>query len=63
MAEVQTPPVTITVGDKSYAAFSEEHTLADIARWALSNKVDAEEVIRLLQEMLEEVDRVLEGKE
>lgn len=52
MAEIKTPPVVIVVGGKKYVAFHEDHSLADLARWALNNPVDAEELVRLLQEGL-----------
>lgn len=54
MPEIKTDPVTIVVDDQAYSCFGEEHTLADIARWLLRNKSEAEEVVELIQEGLKE---------
>jgi len=53
MSEVCTPPATKTDhnGDE-WVTFGPDHTLADIARWIARNKVDAEEMIYLLLEMV-----------
>lgn len=52
MPEIKREPVPIIVSDTAYEAFDDDHTLADIARWIGRNKVDAEEVARILGEML-----------
>lgn len=58
MAEIKTPPVRIPIEPffseaKYYDAFSDEdHSLSDIVRWILQNRVDAEEVYRMLGEAL-----------
>ena len=53
MAEIKTAPVAITIDDTEYAAFDEDHTLGDIARWVMENRADGEELHRILGEMLE----------
>ena len=50
MAEIKRDPVRIVVGEVEYAAFDEDHTLADIARWIASNPYEAEEMVGLLEE-------------
>jgi hypothetical protein len=53
MSEVCTPPMILRHTDGTdLAAFGPDHTLADIARWIAQNKVEAEEMIHLLQEMV-----------
>jgi hypothetical protein len=55
MPEVCTPPYTYKdLYDETYEAFGPEHTLADIARWIMQNRSDAEEIHRMLGDMLEE---------
>lgn len=50
MGEIKRPPVKIIQGGIEYAAFDEDHTLADIARWIEENQADAEELVCLLTE-------------
>jgi hypothetical protein len=52
MAEIQRAPVKIAVGDTEYAAFDAGHTLSDIARWAMTNPVEGEELHRILGELV-----------
>ena len=55
MAEIKTPPSTWQDEDGDvYECFGPSHTLADIARWLMTNPIEAEEVRNLLTEMLEE---------
>lgn len=60
MAEVETPiPVFTGQDGTEYAVISsEDHTLADIARWLMTNRTDAEEVHRMLGDMLAATERV-----
>ena len=53
MAEVCTPPVVWVDPDGTeWAAFSENHSLADIARWLMENPTEAAEVHTILGDML-----------
>lgn len=55
MPEVCIPPYRFDMSDESVVeGFGDEHSLADIARWIMKNRADAEEMVRLLGEMLEE---------
>jgi hypothetical protein len=54
MSEIKRPPVKIIVGEIEYDAFDENHTLADIARWIGSNQLEADELLRLLEENRQE---------
>ena len=54
MAEIKTPPSTWEDQEGTiYEGFGPSHTLADIARWLMTNPVEAEEVRDLLTKMLE----------
>ena len=52
MAEIKRKPILMEVEGGFIEGFDEGHTLADIARWLLKNRVDAEELHYLLGEML-----------
>lgn len=52
MSEIMTPPTKIVVGEVEYEAFRDGHSLADIVRWLMGNRSDAEEVHMLLGEAL-----------
>ena len=55
MAEIKREPIKIIVGDAEYAAFDENHTWSDVARWVLSHgRSDAEELQTLLDMILAE---------
>jgi hypothetical protein len=62
MAEVMTPPDTYvdSDGDEVFA-FGPDHSIADIARWMMQNRSEAEELHSILGAMLNETyDRVLQ---
>ena len=59
MSEIKREPITIKVGNRSYVAFDEEHTISDILRYA-ATCADWHEV-RLLAEMKSKEDN--EGTE
>jgi hypothetical protein len=52
MPEIMTPPIKWAHPDSGveYVMFTNKHTLADIARWILENKKDAEEILQMLAE-------------
>lgn len=52
MSEIMTPPTKIVVGEVEYEAFHDGHSLADIARWIMKNRGDAEDLRMLLGEAL-----------
>lgn len=52
MGEIMRTPITVQLRDNAITIFDEDHTLSDIVRWLMSNKVDAEEVHRMLGEQL-----------
>lgn len=52
MAEIKQPPTRIIIDGTIYDAFGVHHTLSDIARWLMSNRVDAEEVYQMLHKGL-----------
>lgn len=52
MSEIKRYPHELTIGGKECVAFDEDHSLADIARWAMQNPHDGEELHRILSEML-----------
>lgn len=52
MAEIQTPPVPVTIRDEDYEAFGEQHSLADIVRWLMRNLIEAAEVRDMLNRAL-----------
>lgn len=65
MPEIERDPVTILVdkglGDRvEYVCIDDSMSLSDIARWLLKNKSEAEEMVDLLQEGLN--DSKKEGK-
>ena len=49
MPEIKTPPVKFN----GMACFHDDHTLADIVRWIMQNRSEAEEVHRMLGEELQ----------
>lgn len=58
MPEVKTPINEYYRKDGlKYVCITENHTLADIARWLLNNKSEAEEMLWLLQEGLNDSKR------
>lgn len=62
MPEVKRDPVTVLVdkgfeGKIKYVCFDDEMSLSDIARWLLNNKSEAEEMLWLLQEGLNDSKR------
>lgn len=54
MAEVKTAPIEGRDEHGETWTFTEAHSLADIARWVMRNRSEAEEVHRMLGEMLED---------
>lgn len=49
MAEIKTPPIfTSDVDGDEIVSFTAAHTLSDIVRWIMSNRVDAEEIYEML---------------
>lgn len=52
--EIKTPPREITIDGVEYECFTQDHTLADIARWILQNSSHAEEIRDMLNEGLSE---------
>lgn len=52
--EIKTPPRKITIDGIDYECFTQDHTLADIARWILQNSSHAEEIRDMLNEGLSE---------
>jgi hypothetical protein len=54
MAEVCTPPkIRIDKNGDEWATFGPNHTLADICRWIMQNRVEAEDVHMMLGQMLD----------
>lgn len=55
MSEVCTPPQVNTDKDgEEWVAFGPHHSLADICRWIMQNRSEAEEVHMMLGQMLDE---------
>ena len=57
MVEIKIAPHTFSVlgpdgQELTYAAFNQNHSLNDIARWVMENPIYAEELVRILGEML-----------
>jgi hypothetical protein len=53
MIEVCTPPLILSGDDGDLVAFGDNHTLADIARWIMRNRSEAEELYMILGQMLD----------
>lgn len=54
MTEVCTPPLILRHIDGSeMAAFGDNHSLADIARWIMQNRGEAEDLHMILGQMLD----------
>ena len=58
MGEIKTDPIFINYVEedetKTLVCFDDDHTLSDIARYFVNeNRVDAEELVRLITEMLD----------
>jgi len=57
MSEIKRQPIVIYDADgEKMEAFDANHTLADIARWVCENEADAEELVRIISEMLAKTD-------
>jgi len=57
MSEIKRDPIySQSANGDELATFDADHTLADIARWVCRNRADAEEVHRMIGEMLNEID-------
>lgn len=56
MSEVRTPPMVFADenGDPIYG-FGEQHSWGDVVRWIMRNPSDAETVLHLLKEALDQV--------
>lgn len=55
MSEVKRDPIiSLDVNGDEIAAFDANHSLADIARWLLRNRAEAEELHLILGDMLQE---------
>lgn len=52
MAEIKREPILFGDRFEILECFDESHTLSDIARWVMKNRVDGEELHRILGEML-----------
>ena len=53
MAEVKRDPITSTdANGNDLVTFDADHSWADVARWAMQNRTDAEELHRILTAML-----------
>lgn len=53
MGEIKRDPILyVSPEGESWTIFDDSHTLADITRWLMNNRVDAEEVYRMLGEQL-----------
>ncbi len=52
MAEICIPPVTVRLDGEDHDAFGPHHSLADIVRWLMRNRSEAEEVRDMLTEAL-----------
>lgn len=50
MSEVQTPPIE---GAEETVSFTPDHSLADIARWIMGNRSEAEDLHAILGQMLD----------
>lgn len=50
MTEVMTPPVENADG---FVSFTPDHSLADIARWIMQNRGEAEDLHMILGQMLD----------
>lgn len=60
MSEIKRDPIcAIDENGDELATFDANHTLADIARWVCKNPADAEELRRILGEMLNETDGMM----
>ena len=56
MPEVRKQPVSLWDDNEGeLICFRDDHSIADIARWVMSNQTEAEELHRILGEMLGEV--------
>lgn len=54
MSEVMTPPVRrVRKNGTETVTFDDRHTLADIARWIMESRGDAEEIHYMLGQMLD----------
>lgn len=54
MSEVCTPPLILRHTDGSeMCAFGDDHSLSDIARWIMQNRVEAEDLHTILGQMLD----------
>ena len=57
MSEIKRAPITTYDDDgEKLEAFDANHTLSDIARWICENPTDAEELVRIISEMLAKTD-------
>ena len=54
MSEVCTPPEIRTDETGEWVTFGPDHSLADIARWIMRNRGEAEDLHTILGEMLAE---------
>lgn len=50
MSEVMTPPID---GGADIVSFTPDHSLADIARWIMGNRSEAEDLHAMLGQMLD----------
>lgn len=54
MSEVMTPPtVTQDTNGDPLVTFTADHSLADIARWIMQNRADAQDLHMILGQMLD----------
>ena len=57
MPEIKTDPITCVDDEgNDVVCFNSEHTLADIVRWIMINRCEAEEIFRILGSELEKPD-------
>ena len=57
MAEIKSAPI-VGIDDQcdDVVCFNSEHTLADIVRWIMTNRSEAEEIFRMLASEIEKPD-------